>query len=105
MGKGGIICLRECKGNAPIFACREFSDDGNPRDSIQYTSLEFGFEFAVDRSKHSKPKIDLFAKPKYLGYPVKDIFDENIPRAEQRRYGDHVLRPDGVDAQNNENRR
>lgn len=45
---GGVICIKEIKGRKPLFEFREFSVDGEPRQSVSVEALEHDTLFVID---------------------------------------------------------
>ena len=45
---GGIICINQAKDSAPLFAFREFSNDGLPRRSIEKAAPNTDMLFVID---------------------------------------------------------
>ena len=45
---GGIICINQPKDSSPLFAFREFSNDGSPRQSIENTVTNTDMLFVLD---------------------------------------------------------
>ena len=56
---GSVICIEECRGDKPLFACRYFSSDGTPVQSRELDKLDRNMLLVIVKSRSSHLKLPL----------------------------------------------